>query len=185
MKKSIFFTGILAMLIITGFGQMAEKNNHEYIRYNAGYRLVNTDTRDTITINKAADNLALLRYFGQQNEDELTLYQAVFNVLSAGLHMGYRNVVTDKTVKKLLEQRKLKLFGGPMLGNITSDGLSVWVRTTAPAAVKVILMDEQGKETSFGPVNSGWDTELTATIPVHGLKPREQYKGSLDRKSVV
>jgi alkaline phosphatase D len=179
MKKSIFFTGILAMFIITGFGQMAEKNNHEYIRYNAGYRLVNTDTRDTITINKAADNLALLRYFGQQNEDELALYQAVFNVLSAGLHMGYRNVVTDKTVKKLLEQRKLKLFGGPMLGNITSDGLSVWVRTTAPAAVKVILMDEQGKETSFGPVYSGWDTELTATIPVHGLKPREQYKGSL------
>ncbi len=180
MRKSNFFTGILALLVFSsGCVTKDTHESYEYARYNAGYKIVNTITNDTITINKATDNLTLLRYFGRQSEEELALYQAIFNVLSARPEMGYRDVTADTTVKKLIKEKGLKLFGGPMLGNITSDGLSIWVRTTAPAAIKVVLMDDQGKETSFGPVHSGWESELTAIIPVHGLKPRLQYKGSL------
>jgi alkaline phosphatase D len=39
----------------------------------------------------------------------------------------------------------------PCLGNITPDGISVWVRTTAPAAVKLVLKDQQGTEIIIWP----------------------------------
>jgi alkaline phosphatase D len=180
MKISILITVILALFLFsTGCKPTTTEPSHEYIPYNAGYRIINPSTLDTITINKAADNHTLLRYFGQQAEDDLALYQAAFNVLSSGLGKGYRDVVADATVKNLIKEKGLKLFGGPMLGNITPDGISVWVRTTAPAAVKLVLKDQQGTELSFGPVYSGWESELTAIIPVRGLRPQLLYKASL------
>jgi alkaline phosphatase D len=179
MSSKISISIVLLISTFSAIGQTSQNENLDYVRYNAGYRIIDKATSDTITINKAADNLTLLRYFGQQAEDDLALYQAAFNVLSSGLGKGYRDVAADATVKKLIKEKGLKLFGGPMLGNITPDGISVWVRTTAPASVKVILKDKQGKETSFGPVHSGWESELTAIIPVHGLYPQVLYKASL------
>jgi hypothetical protein len=117
MKISILITVILALFLFsTGCKPTTTEPSHEYIPYNAGYRIVNPSTLDTITINKAADNHTLLRYFGQQAEDDLALYQAAFNVLSSGQGKGYRDAAADATVKNLIKEKGLKLFGGPMLG---------------------------------------------------------------------
>ena len=61
-----------------------------------------------------------------------------------------------------------------MLGNITSDGVKIWVRTLYPAKVEV-QVDVDNTHQIFGPVNSTKESDLTAVVHVSGLKAGTQY----------
>ncbi|MCF7730976.1 MAG: alkaline phosphatase D family protein [Akkermansiaceae bacterium] len=72
------------------------------------------------------------------------------------------------------EQDGLRILGGPMLGSLAPDGVTVWVRTVKPAqlAVLVRIGDEERK---FGPVASTAASDLTAVVEVNGLQPDTRY----------
>jgi alkaline phosphatase D len=61
-----------------------------------------------------------------------------------------------------------------MLGAVQPDGAHVWLRTLQPSQVEVRVMVD-GQERVFGPVPSTSESDLTAVVPVTGLKPGTRY----------
>lgn len=77
-------------------------------------------------------------------------------------------------IRQAAEKNGLRHLGGPMLGCLSFDGARVWVRTIKPAKVTV-LVQMAGQERRFGPSTSTVDSDLTAVVPVTGLKPARYY----------
>ena len=63
---------------------------------------------------------------------------------------------------------------GPMIGAVTDDGISVWIRTREPMEVKFEV--EGGKTVS---ATSSEDSDMTVVLRVDGLKPGKSYEGKV------
>ncbi len=95
--------------------------------------------------------------------------------VSADASLG--TVYQQPEILAQVKKHDLKLFGGPMLGCLSESGVKVWVRTTKPAAVKVIvgtgpkLADRVETKAATSTVES----DLTAICEVTGLKSLTHY----------
>ena len=89
-------------------------------------------------------------------------------------------------MQALCRELKRNHLGGPMLGNLKEDGASVWVRTLKPAKV-VVKATVNGETKSFGPVESSFDSDLTATVEVTGLPQgtTSPYRVFIDGKEIA
>lgn len=116
------------------------------------------------------DNLSILNLFGEQPETVQRVYSAAYAVLASDPQADFAQVASDPDTRRLCDENGILHFGGPMLGSITSDGASVWVRTAKPAAVEV-RVSVNGVEKSYGPLITSDETDLTAVVPVTGLPP--------------
>jgi alkaline phosphatase D len=69
------------------------------------------------------------------------------------------------------------LVHGPMLGQSTGTGISIWLRTASACAVKVTVL-EQGSLNSVGNgvAKSLAATDYTAVVRVDGLQPNRDYE---------
>lgn len=138
---------------------------------------------------EAARGKALAGYLGEMHrgnlQDDLKLLNryapqppAIQETFTAGrTAFGARADATFANCPEIAaacRQYGLMITGGPMLGALTADGASVWVRTVEPAEVTV-LVSVDGTEKRFGPVRSKMETDLTAVVPVTGLRPGERY----------
>ena len=66
---------------------------------------------------------------------------------------------------------------GPMLGNLTDDGVSVWVRTRDPERLKLVI-DGGGATSGVSTVESDHTAELT----ISGLEANTYYTGKIVRE---
>lgn len=66
----------------------------------------------------------------------------------------------------MLKKHGVNLLGGPAIGQLTPSSATVWFRTAHPAKV---VITHAGK--TFGPVTTSYQTDLTGTIKLTGLKP--------------
>jgi len=123
---------------------------------------------------RQAGNMQLLNLWGEQPAAIQSLYRAAFNLLEAEPFTGYAALFQDSTVRRLSKACNLAHLGGPMLGDITSQGAKVWMRTLYPAGVEVRIATERG-EKKFGPVESTIENDLSAVVPVTGLQPGTSY----------
>ncbi len=121
-----------------------------------------------------AGNLKLLNQWGEQPAKIQRLYEAAFKVLEAKPDAAYADVAADSQIRRLCADDGIVHLGGPLLGCISSQGARVWIRTLRPAKVEV-QVTVNGQVRSFGPVKSTPETDLTAIIPVTGLKPSTSY----------
>ncbi len=121
-----------------------------------------------------AGNLKLLNQWGEQPAKIQRLYEAAFKVLEAKPDAAYADVAADSQIRRLCADDEIVHLGGPVLGCISSQGARVWIRTLRPAKVEV-QVTVNGQVRSFGPVKSTPETDLTAIIPVTGLKPSTSY----------
>jgi len=48
----------------------------------------------------------------------------------------------DKTFSDFCEYHDILHLGGPMLGNVSEEGVDVWLRTAKPAEVSVMVESE-------------------------------------------
>jgi alkaline phosphatase D len=130
-------------------------------------------------------SLLLLDMGGEKRQDVLDRYSAIYNALFDERTASFADVAADETVRKLFNDAGLVHLGGPMLGQVATDRVSVWVRTLYPANVEVIV-DANGQKKKYGPVKSTFDTDLSAIVPVSGLKPNQTYHYSVlvDGKSI-
>jgi len=133
-----------------------------------------------------AANLQLLNQWGEQTAAVQTLYGAAFRVLAARKEATFADLAGDADFQRLCTENGIVHLGGPMLGAVTSGGASVWLRTVRPAKVEVRLTVD-GVEKSYGPVESTLETDLTAVVPVTGLKPetRKPYRVLVDGKPIA
>lgn len=131
------------------------------------------------------DNLGLLNQWGQQSETVNRLYTAAYKVLAAKSDATFMDAANDPDVQQICRENGITHLGGPMLGTVTPDGVRVWLRTLRPAKVEVRLTVD-GIEKTYGPVESTPETDLTAVVPVTGLKPgtRYPYRVFVDGKSI-
>lgn len=113
-------------------------------------------------------SLQILTMWGNKPKPVLDLYEAIYMALTADNAAGFRVVAEDPTVKKLCAQLGLRHLGGPMLGCLTDDGATVWLRTAQPAEVSVVVHGKDGART-FGPVRTSYESDLIALIKVEGL----------------
>lgn len=119
-------------------------------------------------------NLYLLNMWGEQSEDVNELYKAVYNALLDSPDATYFDVSENTEVQEIFRKNGKVHFGGPMLGNISESGASVWIRTLNPAKVEVEL-NVDGEKKSFGPVKSTAGSDMTSIVWIDGLKPGTEY----------
>jgi len=123
---------------------------------------------------RQAGNLQLLNLWGEQPALIQSFYKAAFDVLQANPSAGYAALAQDSAVRKLSNACNLIHLGGPMLGDVTSHGAKVWLRTLYPASVEVRVATDHG-EKKFGPVKSTVANDLSAVVAVTGLKPATSH----------
>ena len=128
----------------------------------------------------------LLNEWGERPEAVQQLYEAAFRALAARRDASFADVAADPQVQRLCQEHGIVHLGGPMLGCVDAQGAKVWLRTLRPAEVAVHLTVD-GIEKTFGPVRSSIQTDLTAVVPVTGLKPgtRYPYRVSVDGKWIA
>jgi len=115
-------------------------------------------------------NLSILNLFGEQPETMRQLYSAAYAVLASDPQASFADVARDPGIRRLCSENAILHFGGPMLGSVTPDGATIWVRTAQPAKVEV-RATVNGEEKTFGPVTTSDASDLTAIVPVTGLPP--------------
>jgi alkaline phosphatase D len=87
-----------------------------------------------------------------------------------GAEGGMAELLAEPAFVKLIEKHDLKLFNGPMLGDILPTSAKFWVRTAGPAKVQVIIGDRVSKS-----VKTSAKDDFTAVMTVKGLKPFQEY----------
>ena len=68
-----------------------------------------------------------------------------------------------------------KVIHGPMLGNITADSASIWIRTPRADSVTISIADPSGAEKTET-VETTADTDFTGVITFDNLKPNTTYQ---------
>jgi alkaline phosphatase D len=115
-----------------------------------------------------ANHQAVLNYFETQTDEVKQTDERVFNILASHKNASYADIATSPDIQKTCTDAGRLLLGGPMLGNLSPTGATIWVRTVKPAAVSV-QATVNGKEVTYGPVNSTAASDLIARIPVTQL----------------
>ncbi|MCP4849142.1 MAG: alkaline phosphatase family protein [Verrucomicrobiaceae bacterium] len=87
-----------------------------------------------------------------------------------GNDAGIKDIFGRDDFRALVKKHGLKLFGGPMLGDLSDVGGAVWLRTPAPARVEILIGDEV--KASGNTVKSG---DLATVLRFDGLKPQTEY----------
>ena len=130
--------------------------------------------RHFLDSNQLEGNLLHLNLCGERPEHIQEIYKTVFNTLISHPNAGFIELAGNQKFLYLCRENGITHSGGPMLGNISSEGASVWIRTLKPASVEVRI-DTGGFTRTYGPVSSSESSDLTAVVRVNGLKPGTSY----------
>ena len=103
-----------------------------------------------------------------------------------GSEGGMADLLTEPRFVEMVAKHDLRLFSGPMLGNVKPNSASFWVRTAGAASVHV-RVDAQSVDTGDrdAPVQeSAWSrttvaSDFTTVMTVDGLKPFTDYTYSV------
>jgi len=126
-------------------------------------------------------NLALLNLWQEQPDYIQDIYSTAFSTLSVDPHATFADVAfpvlktgRNQDFLKLCKEHGVTHSGGPMLGDISSSGAKVWMRTLKPAKVEV-KVNVNGTEKTYGPVFSTEETDMAAIVEVTGLDAGTSY----------
>lgn len=122
-----------------------------------------------------SNHLACFNLFEEKPEAVQRLYKTAYGLFKVEVNASYSDLSSDATIRQICRGIGMTHWGGPMLGAVTSDGARVWVRTLKPGQVTVRVKVD-GKEETFGPVDSSNESDLTAIVPVTGLMPNTSYR---------
>ncbi|EMI52243.1 Phosphodiesterase/alkaline phosphatase D-like protein [Rhodopirellula sallentina SM41] len=87
-----------------------------------------------------------------------------------GAEGGMSELLSEPGFVQLIEKHDLKLFNGPMVGDLKPTSVKFWVRTAGPATVE-IQIDNLHSNT----VKTTKGNDFTAVMTVDGLKPFTTY----------
>jgi alkaline phosphatase D len=116
----------------------------------------------------------ILRYWNKNTPEEISLYEAAFAILSSDKDASFKNLVSSKEFMERCQKDQVKLLGGPLLGAVSSTGVSIWVRSVKPSTIVAEVTDGKNKFRS-APVSSSFDSDLSAVLKFETLKPLTSY----------
>ena len=126
-------------------------------------------------MNNKTNNLEVLDYWQNNSEVEIAIYEAAYKVFLKNKNTSYSDLSMDSEFQLLCDANNMQKLGGPMLGNINPDGVSVWIRTLKPSKIEVeVSINDSLKK--YGPVYSTPESDLSAVIPITGLQASTSYE---------
>jgi alkaline phosphatase D len=126
-------------------------------------------------INSKTDNRVILDYWKNNSDAEKAIYESAYQIFSNNTEATFAELSKDSEFESLCIANKTEKLGGPMLGNITSNGVSIWIRTLKPSKVEVEI-NSKGINKKYGPVYSTQESDLSVVIPITGLQASTNYK---------
>jgi alkaline phosphatase D len=104
-----------------------------------------------------------------------------FERLVAGPRDAFASLYNTQEFSEWIAKESPLLIHGPMLGHVTDDAVSFWVRTTreAPVRVQVIESDGNNQKTWTAESLSFASSDYTAVIRIEGLAPNTKYAYNL------
>lgn len=90
---------------------------------------------------------------------------------------GLKDVLGKDEFNKLIKEQNIKIFNGPMLGNVTDMGAQFWVRTLGDASVQIVL-DEKfvtNKSIQTDVIKTSKNKDFTGIMTAKGLKADTRY----------
>lgn len=112
-----------------------------------------------------------------------------FERLVAGPRNGFETLHRMQEFKEWAEREKPLLIHGPMLGDVASDAVSFWIRTSKEADLEVVVAPQQENredKTVTGTSVTKAEDDYTAVVRVESLRPDTRYNYNLiiDGKNV-
>ncbi|WP_404308988.1 alkaline phosphatase D family protein [Neorhodopirellula lusitana] len=80
------------------------------------------------------------------------------------------DLLTEPAFNKLIQKHGLKVFNGPMLGDVTPTSARVWIRTAGTASFHVVVGDQISPT-----IQTTAENDFTGIAHVEGLKPWTDY----------
>lgn len=117
-----------------------------------------------------ATSLEIFNLWGEQPPEKQEVIKAAYTFLQTRPKGTIAELVGQPDFQRACQKAGLTHLGGPMLGCVSSDGVSIWMRTLGPAEVSVEV-SLQGEVRRFGPVASTAQSDFTVVVPVTGLPP--------------
>lgn len=96
---------------------------------------------------------------------------------NGGPEESWGSIAARPESQQLVEAVGIKLFSGPMVGQVTPDGASFWVRTLGESEVRVLvgIGPELSSPVTSPMVRSASTQDLVAVVRVEGLTPFTEY----------
>ena len=91
-----------------------------------------------------------------------------------GSEGGLPDLMKEEAFRELIKKHDLKLFNGPLLGDVTPASVKFWLRTAGPAKVQIKVGDITS---SVVETNAAGD--FTGVMTVDGLNPFQEYDYSV------
>lgn len=88
-----------------------------------------------------------------------------------GAEGGMRDLLKEPAFVALVNKHDLKLFNGPMVGDVQPTSAKFWVRTAGPATVQIRAGESLSQTVTTGPKD-----DYTAVMTLDGLAPFTDYK---------
>lgn len=129
-------------------------------------------------MNKLTPNIDILQYWGKASNSDKEIYLAAEKILAGDPEANYGDLVEDDHFQSLCTKYNKKILGGPMLGNVTSDGISIWLRTVKPVKVEVVVTGRNFSR-KYGPVNANLASDLAVAVKIDGLEEDSEYAYSI------
>ncbi len=113
-----------------------------------------------------------------------------FERLVVGPRDAFATLHHSRAFQKWAEKESELLIHGPMLGNVSSDGASFWVRTAKEAEVKVLVRPKgysSLKNNLSAASRTSAGNDYTTVVRIDGLQPHTTYNYSLeiDGKNII
>lgn len=131
-------------------------------------------TESELILNDLEAALKILTNYTDVPEWKKSLAISAFEVFSGSKSVNFTDLLEDERFQKICDSLDLKLLGGPMLGQISENGASVWVRTNGKALVS-LKVEGKGFSEIFHADASKPENDYAVEIDVSGLKPDTEY----------
>jgi alkaline phosphatase D len=115
-------------------------------------------------------SLKLLNLWGEKPLATQAVLKCAYTYLNAAEDRTIAGLAEQPDFQALCQQAGLTHLGGPLLGSVSDEGARVWIRTLQPSKVEVRVGSRR-----YGPVFSTVESDLTAIVPVTGLKAGARY----------
>lgn len=126
-------------------------------------------------VNKYTENSVILNLWEKQSEEINQLYRYVHHFFSEDSNRTYATLSEDMEFQHLLSVTDLDLFGGPMLGDVSDNSVSIWLRTLKPSVVFIKYWSERGIKFESEHLNTTKASDLSTTILLKDLEPNTKY----------
>ncbi|MCC5936867.1 MAG: alkaline phosphatase D family protein [Lunatimonas sp.] len=158
MKNSL----VIAFLFLSlpTFAQMVGDRTHQQLSKNRSWET------SLYMLNHWTPDLDL------RKENELA--EILHTVFSNHKEADFDRLLADQNYLSWVETHQKILLGGPVWGNVSQEGVDLWVRTSKSSMV-VAAIEDHGTVRIFGPVETEAKTDLSAVLKIHGLEPGTSY----------